>query len=174
MYAIIGATGNTGKVVAGRLLARGEKVRVIGRDAKRLESLVQQGGEAFVANATDAAALTQAFNGAKAVYLMIPPNHAHPNVQQEQEQISDALAAAVQKAGVEYAVLLSSVGADKPDKTGPVLGLHSFEEKLNQISSLKAVYLRAGYFMENVLPQAGIIQDFGVAGVLCAADLSCR
>jgi uncharacterized protein YbjT (DUF2867 family) len=171
MYAIIGATGNTGKIVAGKLLARGEKVRVVGRDAKRLEGLVQQGGEACVANAADAAALTTAFNGAKAVYLMIPPNPGHPNVRQEQEQISDALAAAVQKAGVEYAVVLSSIGGDKPEKTGPVLGLHSLEEKLNQNSSLKAVYLRAGYFMENLLPQVGIFQDFGVAGGPLRGDL---
>ena len=171
MYAIIGATGNTGKVVAGKLLARGEKVRVVGRDAKRLEGLVQQGGEAYVANAADAAALTQAFNGAKAVYLMIPPNPGHPNVRQDQEQISDALAAAVQKAGVEYAVVLSSIGADKPEKTGPVLGLHNLEEKLNRIASLKAVYLRAGYFMENLLPQVGIIQGFGVAGGPLRGDL---
>ena len=47
MYAIIGASGNTGSVVAGKLLAHGEKVRVIGRDAKRLEGLVQKGAEAF-------------------------------------------------------------------------------------------------------------------------------
>lgn len=37
MYVITGATGHTGSLVADRLLARGEKVRVIGRDAKRLE-----------------------------------------------------------------------------------------------------------------------------------------
>ena len=42
MHAIIGASGNTGSVVARKLLAHGEKVRVIGRDAKRLESLVQE------------------------------------------------------------------------------------------------------------------------------------
>ena len=33
MYVITGATGNTGSVVAEKLLAKGEKVRVIGRDA---------------------------------------------------------------------------------------------------------------------------------------------
>lgn len=32
MYVITGATGNTGSVVAERLLAEGEKVRVVGRD----------------------------------------------------------------------------------------------------------------------------------------------
>ncbi len=162
MYAIIGASGNTGGVVAGKLVAHGEKVRVIGRDAKRLEQLVQKGAEAFVANVADAASLTKAFRGAKAVYLMIPPNPAIPNVRED--LVSDALVAAVQTAGVEYAVVLSSIGADKTDKTGPVVGLHNLEQKLNGVASLKAVYLRAGYFMENLLPQVGIIRSFGVMG----------
>ncbi len=171
MYAIIGASGNTGSVVAGRLLGHGEKVRVIGRDAKRLEGLVQKGAEAFLANATDAASLIKAFSGAKAVYLMIPPNPGHPNVREDQERVSDALVAAVQSARVEYAVVLSSIGADKPDKTGPVVGLHNLEQKLSGVASLKAIYLRAGYFMENLLPQVGIIQNFGVMGGPLRSDL---
>ena len=171
MYAIIGASGNTGSAVAGKLLAHGEKVRVIGRDAKRLEGLVQKGAEAFVADVNDVAALSQAFRGAKAVYLMIPPNPAIPNVREDQEQVSDALVAAVQSAGVEYAVVLSSIGADKPDKTGPVLGLHNLEQKLNGVAALKAVYLRAGYFMENLLPQIMIIKSFGVTGGPLRGDL---
>ncbi|MGO8786565.1 MAG: NmrA family NAD(P)-binding protein [Terriglobia bacterium] len=171
MYAIIGASGNTGSVVAGKLLAHGEKVRVVGRDASRLHHLVQKGAEAFVADVSDAAALTQAFRGAKAAYLMNPPNPAHPNVREEQERVSDALVAAVKNAGVEYAVVLSSIGADKPVKTGPVVVLHNFEQRLNGVAALKAVYLRAGYFMENLLPQVGIIQRFGMTGGPLRGDL---
>jgi uncharacterized protein YbjT (DUF2867 family) len=52
MYVVIGATGNTGKVVAEKLLEKGEKVRVVGRDAKRLERFTQKGAEAFVADVT--------------------------------------------------------------------------------------------------------------------------
>jgi uncharacterized protein YbjT (DUF2867 family) len=171
MYAIVGATGNTGRVVAGKLLAHGEKVRVIGRDARRLEDLVQKGAEAFAADVTDAAALTRAFQGAKAVYLMVPPNMSHSNVRENQEQVSDALVAAVQKAGVGYAVVLSSIGADKAERTGPVVGLHNLEQKLNGIAALRALHLRPGYFMENLLPQVGIIQDFGVTGGPLRSDL---
>ena len=171
MYAIIGASGNTGKVVAGKLLAHGEKVRVIGRDASRLEGLVQKGAEAFIASVNDGAALTRAFTGAKAVYLMIPPNPTIANVREDQERVSDALTAAVRNASVEYAVVLSSVGADKPEKTGPVLGLHSLEQKLNGIAWLKALHLRPGYFMENLLPLAMIIKSFGVTGGPLRSDL---
>lgn len=165
MYVITGATGNTGSVVAEKLLAKGEKVRVLGRDAKRLERFTTKGAEAFVADATSADALTKAFSGAKAVYAIIPPNIASPDVRAYQEQVSDDLAAAITKSGVKHAVVLSSFGADKPDKTGPVLALYNLEKKLNGIAGLNALYLRAGYFMENLLPQAGVIQSFGmVAG----------
>lgn len=161
MYVITGATGNTGGVVAERLLAKGEKVRVVGRDAKRLERFTKQGGEAFVADATDAGALTKAFSGATAAYVMVPPNISAPDVRAYQEQVSDALVSAIEKNGVKYAVVLSSFGADKPDKTGPVAGLYNFEKKLEGIPGLNALFLRAGYFMENILPQVGVIKSFG-------------
>lgn len=41
MYVITGATGQTGNKVAEKLLAQGEQVRVVGRDAKRLEPFVR-------------------------------------------------------------------------------------------------------------------------------------
>jgi uncharacterized protein YbjT (DUF2867 family) len=172
MYVITGATGNTGRVITEKLLAKGEKVRVIGRDAKRLERFTQKGAEAFVADETNRSALTKAFSGAKAVYALIPPNLAAPDVRAYQEQVSDDLAAAITKNGVKHAVALSSFGADKPDRTGPVLGLHTLEEKLNGIAGLNALYLRAGYFMENILSQVGVIQSFGVIAGPVRADLA--
>jgi uncharacterized protein YbjT (DUF2867 family) len=164
MYAITGATGNTGSVIATKLLGRREKVRVIGRAAGRLEGFVQKGTEAFVADVTDAAALTKAFAGAKAVYAMIPPNVAAPDVSGYQERVSDALVTAITDAGVEHAVVLSSVGADKPDKTGPVVGLHNLELKLSSVAGLNALYIRAGYFMQNILAQIAVIKNFGLLG----------
>ncbi len=164
MIAIMGATGNTGKVVAEKLLAAGRQVRVIGRDASRLEPLVKSGAQAVVGDVTDAAALARAFTGAKAVYVMIPPNLAVADVRAFQEQVSNAAAAAIEEARVEYAVLLSSIGADKAERTGPVIGLHHFEQKLNSIRGLKALYVRAGYFMENLLAQVGVIKGLGILG----------
>jgi uncharacterized protein YbjT (DUF2867 family) len=161
VYVITGATGNTGSVIAERLLGEGEKVRVVGRDPKRLERFTQKGAEAFIAEATDAAALTQAFAGAKAVYAMIPPTIGSPDVRGDQESVSDALRSAIEKNGVKYAVVLSSFGADKTQGTGPVAGLHSLEKKLEGIPALNVLFLRAGYFMENLLSQAGVIPAIG-------------
>jgi uncharacterized protein YbjT (DUF2867 family) len=77
----------------------------------------------------------------------------------------------VQGAGVEYAVVLSSIGADKPEKTGPVVGLHNLEQKLNGVARLNALFLRAGYFMENLLPQVEVIRNFGMMGGPLRSDL---
>jgi uncharacterized protein YbjT (DUF2867 family) len=161
MYVITGATGNTGSVVAESLLAEGKKVRVVGRDPKRLERFKQKGAESFIADATDADAVTNAFAGAKAVYAMIPPNIASPDVRTYEESVGDALRSAIEKNGIKYAVVLSSFGADKSHGTGPVLGLHGLEKKLEGIPGLNALFLRAGYFMENLLPQVGVIKSIG-------------
>lgn len=171
MYAITGASGNTGSIVAEKLLAQGEKVRVIGRDTGRLARFVQQGAEAFAADVTDAVGLAKAFEGAAGVYAMVPPNMAAADFRAYQERVTDALRAAIEKASVPTVVVLSSVGADKAEQTGPVVGLHNLEQKLNGIPGLNALYLRAGYFMENLLPQAGVIQNFGIVGGPVRPDL---
>src|SRR5579872_3713624 len=172
MYVVTGATGHTGTIVAQKLLADKKQVRVVGRDAKRLEPFTRKGAEAFVADLTDAASLTKAFTGAEAAYLMIPPKLTAPDVPAYQKKISDALSQAVEKSGVRYAVVLSSLGAEQTRGTGPVLGLHDFEEKLNLIGALNVLYLRAGYFMENLLAQIGVIQGFGSLGSPLRGDLA--
>ena len=172
MYVVIGATGHTGSVVAEKLLANREKVRVVGRDARKLDRLKQLGGEAFVGDVTDASAMARAFSGADAAYLMLPPNMSSPGVLAHAERVSEALAAAVEKDGVRHAVVLSSIGADKPDKTGPVLGLRNLEQKLEAVAGLNALFLRAGYFMENILPQVGIIQQLGHMAGPVRSDLA--
>ncbi len=171
MYVITGATGNTGSVVARRLLAKGEKVRVIGRTAARLQALASEGAEPFMAELTDAVGLAKAFAGARGVYLMIPPSLTSQDYLAYQDRVTAALAQAVEEAGVQYAVTLSSVGADKPEKTGPVVGLQRLEERLNQISGLNVLHLRAGYFMENTLAQVNLIKTLGFAAGPLRADL---
>jgi len=158
----MGATGNTGSVVARTLLGLRQKVRAIGRSADRLEPFTAAGAEAFVCDVTDSVALSKAFSGARAIYAMIPPNLTSENYRADQDRVTNAIAQSIKQAGVKYVVSLSSVGADKPEGTGPVAGLHYLEQTLNQIAGLNALHLRAGYFMENTLAQIGTIQTMGI------------
>ena len=171
MYVVTGASGNSGHVVAEKLLKAGTKVRAIGRSAERLKHLTGLGAEPFVADLGDRAALAKAFAGAEGVYAMIPPDEAALDYRAHQDKITDAIVAALTETKVKHVVSLSSFGADKPNGTGPVAGLHLLEKKLNQIPGLNAVHLRAGYFMENTLPQIGIIKQFGMMAGPLRADL---
>jgi len=167
MYVIFGASGNTGSIVANSLLSKGRKVRVIGRDAGRLQSVVRKGAEVFTADLSDAAALTKAFRGARAAYLMLPPITSR----EDQERQSDAIAKAARESGLRYAVHLSSYGAHVPEGTGPVAGLHSSEQKMNAVNGLNVLHLRAAYFMENNLEAIGMIHAMGVFAHALLPDL---
>jgi uncharacterized protein YbjT (DUF2867 family) len=163
MYAILGASGHTGSIIADFLLSKGKKVRVLGRDPGRLERFVRKGAEAFTAEMGDGSALTKAFSGTRAAYLMLPPVASR----EDQERQSDAIAHAVKESGLRHAAHLSSFGAHVSEGTGPIAGLHSSEQKLNAISGLNVLHLRAGYFMENNLAAIAMIQKMGMfAGAL--------
>ncbi|MBZ5567715.1 MAG: NAD(P)H-binding protein [Acidobacteriia bacterium] len=171
MYVVMGATGNTGGVVANSLLAKGQQVRAIGWNAERLKALAAKGAQPFVGDISDSQTLTNAFTGAKAVYVMIPPDMRSHDFRAFQDRLTEAIAAAIEKARVEYAVSLSSIGADKSEHTGPVVGLHHLEQRLNRIAGLNVFHLRAGYFMENTLAQIGIIKAHGITSGPLRHDL---
>jgi uncharacterized protein YbjT (DUF2867 family) len=151
MYVVLGASGNTGHVVAKHLLARGQKVRVVGRNAAHLQPLAEEGAELFVGDAVDASTLAKVFHKVDAAYVMIPPDPTNNDYRAFQDRVSDAIAAAVRNAGVKNIVSLSSFGADKPSGTGPVVGLHNLEQKLNQIDGANVLHL----------PQVGAIRMAG-------------
>jgi uncharacterized protein YbjT (DUF2867 family) len=167
MSVILGASGNTGSIIANSLLSAGQKVRVVGRDSGRLQRFVDRGAEALTADLRDAAALTKAFSGARAAYLMLPPAKSR----KEQERDSDGIAKAVEESGLRYAVHLSSYGAQVAEGAGPVSGLHSSEQKLNAIEGLNVLHLRAAYFMENNLAAIGMIHGMGIFGNALLPDL---
>jgi uncharacterized protein YbjT (DUF2867 family) len=161
MYVIIGATGNTGSVVANKLLSQGKQVRVVGRNGDHLKALVAKGAEPFTGDISNKDVAIKAFGGAKVAYLMVPPNPTVEDYFQYENQIQEAFASAIETHGVKYAVTLSSVGAEKTEKTGPIAGLHRLEERLNRIAGLNVLHLRAAYFMENTLGQVDAIVKMG-------------
>ena len=171
MYVVIGATGNTGSVVAKQLLARGQKVRAIGRTADALQPLAKLGAEPLAADIADAGALAHAFARVQAVYVMLPPDVRSEDVLAHSERVSDALASAIEKARIKYAVSLSSIGAGKTEKTGSVAALTHLEQKLHRIADLSLICLRSGYFMENTLAQMGMLQALGKTAGPLRADL---
>jgi len=159
MYVIAGVSGNTGSAAADTLLAQGESVRVVVRDAAKGEPWRARGAEVAVADLVDTDALTGALRGARGVYLLVPPRMASPRPIEEDRVLIGSLVRAVGAAKVPHAVLLSSIGAQHPAGTGPIQRLHAFEHELAQVTSTTAV--RAAYFLENWGSALGML-DQGV------------
>ena len=160
MIVVTGATGHTGRPAVEGLLANGEKVRVIGRDAKKLEAFTQKGAEAFVGKVENAAQMSKAFEGATAVYLLIP-QEVDEDYRAYQDRVSDAYLKAITSARVPYVVTLSSLGAQHAEKTGPIVGLHNLEQKLNSVPGLNVLHLRPGPFMENLFMSMEPLRKMG-------------
>ncbi len=170
VYAILGATGNTGSIIAENLLKQNKKVRVIGRDASKLEKFKKMGAEVFIAKYDDVNALTTAFKGATAAYTLVPPNFMADDFSKYQDQVGVAIATSIKNAGVKKVVNLSSIGADATSGSGPILGLHKQEKRLNEIG-VDVMHLRPGYFIENMFGSFGTIRAAGVNGSVLKANL---
>ncbi len=153
MYVITGATGRTGRVVASHLLEHGHHVRAVGRDPRKLEALADHGAHIHQADQSDPTAMAAALHGAEAAYVVIQPNYIpdHPDFSAFQDQAAAALTDAVTQSGVPRVVALSSWGAQHASGTGPVAGLHRFENRLSTVPGTDITWLRAGYYMENLL-----------------------
>ncbi|MEX0778944.1 MAG: NmrA family NAD(P)-binding protein [Balneolales bacterium] len=150
MYVVTGATGRTGRIVTNILLNYGKKVRAIARNRDKLHDLEVQGARIVSGNLEDKDFVIQAFRGANAAYVMIPPNLEADNFYEYQVRVAENQAAAIEQNDVKYAVTLSSVGADLPEKAGVAQGLGYMEQCLNQIESLNVIHVRGTYFMENL------------------------
>jgi len=164
MYVIAGASGNTGRVVAEELLARGQNVRVLGRSVERLLPLVGKGAEGFEVDLQDTAKLREALAGAKAAYLLIPPHLGAPDFMAYQKETADSLSRAVEHSRIGDVVFLSSVGAEQPEGTGPIAGLHYAEDRLRKIQNLNLLAVRAAYFMENFYMSIPAVHQYGFLG----------
>lgn len=170
MYVITGATGNTGKHIAENLLAAGKTVKTISRNATHLAELVAKGALPAVGDLADPAFLTEAFRGATAVYLLIPPKFDVSDWRAYQRTIMNAYTTALKAAGVKKAVLLSSVGAHLLEGAGPVSGLAELEQAVHQIPGLDTLSLRPGFFMENLYANMNLIKQAGIFGYTLQPD----
>ena len=162
MITVFGASGHTGGAAAAHLLKQGRKVRAVGRHRDKLAPLLEAGAEPCLGDIEDAGFVHRALAGAEAAYLLIPPNLTTDDFRGYQRRIAENLASGVEAAKVGHVVLLSSIGAHHGQGTGPIVGVHDFEQRLSRIESLNALFLRASYFMENVLTSMGSIKAQGV------------
>ncbi|MET0388446.1 MAG: NmrA family NAD(P)-binding protein [Polyangiales bacterium] len=165
MYVVTGATGNTGKIVAERLLEAGKRVRAIVRSREKAAALAERGAEIVVADLHDERLMADAVSGAQGVYLLSPPDQRAADFIADRKRLSETLARVLERASVPHVVLLSSIAAQHAQGTGPIITAYNAEQALKS-AGVTSTFLRAGYFIENwasVLPvakQDGVLPAF--------------
>ena len=147
-YAVMGASGNTGKVVARELLEHGQKVRVIARREEGVKDLVAKGAEFFCADSNDVNALTKALQGVDAAYVMHSSNLMSENILADSKATTLCIRQAIIESGVKHIVVLSSYGAQHASGTGNIITNRWLEESMTSLP-IRVGILRPGSFMEN-------------------------
>jgi len=149
MYAITGITGQVGSALGKQLLAAGLPVRAVVRDAAKGELWAARGADVALADISDAAALTHAFTGAEAAFVLLPPTFDPSEGFPEARRTIAALRQALAAARPSRVVVLSTIGAQA---TQPNLlnQLGIMERELSTLD-LPVTFLRAGWFIENSL-----------------------
>jgi NAD(P)H dehydrogenase (quinone) len=164
MFAIMGITGQIGGVVARALLATGQPVRAIARDAAKGRAWTDRGCELTLASIENVAALTSAFSGADGVFVLVPPNFDPAPEFPEAHAIAAALRTALEAARPARVVYLSTIGAQASQTN--LLTQHTIIEQALGELPMPIAFLRPAWFMENcrwdVAParEAGVIPSF--------------
>jgi len=161
MFILAGVTGHVGSAAAEFLLSKGAKIKAIVRDAKKGSSWAQRGAQVAIGRLEDQNFLTETMKGAQGAFFLLPPNWASTDILSDQKKLGATIAAAIKAAQVPHVVILSSVGADQAEGTGPIKGLHHFENAL-RTTGAQVTSIRAGYFMENIAQAIGAAKSAGI------------
>jgi uncharacterized protein YbjT (DUF2867 family) len=160
MYAITGITGQVGGALADALLAAGQRVRAVVRDAKKGEAWSARGCDVALAAMTDADALAQAFEGAEGVFVLLPPQFDPAPGFPEAREMIDAIVAAIARARPRKIVCLSTIGAQAVEEN--LLTQHTLLQHALSAQPVPVAFLRPGWFMENSAWDVQSARDEGV------------
>lgn len=165
MITVFGSTGNTGAVVAKSLLAKGKAVRVVARNEEKVRGLVEAGATFFRGDVLDAASVNAALAGAEGAYLLIPPDATAEDFIGRGKRIIKNYVDGLTAHKTKHATLLSSIGAQLSSGTGPIVTVHHAETAFRALGGTAFTFVRAAYFMENLLAYAHPMKADGVLPV---------
>ncbi|MFJ6665212.1 NAD(P)H-binding protein [Streptomyces sp. NPDC091383] len=174
MIVITAPTGNIGRHLLSLLLesapAAGEELRVIVRDPARLPDAARGRVEVVTGSHGDAGVLDRAFEGADAVFWLVPPDASlHPG--DAYTGFSRPAAEAFTAHGVGHVVGVSALGRGTPlaDRAGLVTASLAVDDLIAGTGVAYRALANPSFF-ENLLEEADSIREKGVFTDTVAAD----
>jgi uncharacterized protein YbjT (DUF2867 family) len=155
MYAVVGATGNTGREVVRELKGLNENPTCVVRNANKAREVLGADTKIAIAELDDRAGMEKALAGSRRVFIVTGHN---PKSAEQQINVIDAAKAV----GAEYVVKISGgrdvIGPNVESVNGRAH--YEIEEHL-KTCGLQWCVLSPGLFMQNILGQAANIKNDG-------------
>ncbi|MFJ4638252.1 NAD(P)H-binding protein [Streptomyces hygroscopicus] len=169
MIVVTTPTGRIGSQLVRRLLDGGKAVRVVTRDASRLDQTVRDQVEIVEGPHDDPTVLDKALPGADALFWLVPPNPAAPSTMEHYLSFARTGAAAVARHDVGYLVAVSSAGHGWTSPAGVLSAAFAMDAHL---ATSGAAYrsLALPFYMENLLGQLDAIRRHNAFSLTCAGD----
>ncbi|MFJ2768653.1 NAD(P)H-binding protein [Streptomyces sp. NPDC087300] len=174
MIVLTAPTGNIGRRLLSLLVeeapARGERLRVVVRDPARLPDAVRDRVEVVTGSHGDAATVERAFDGADAVFWLVPPD-ASVTPDEAYRGFTRPAARAFAAHGVGHVVGVSALGRGTPQagRAGLVTASLAMDDLIAE-SGVSYRALANPSFYENLLEDAASIREDGVFTDTAAAD----
>jgi uncharacterized protein YbjT (DUF2867 family) len=158
MYAITGITGKVGGAAARALLAAGQPVRAVVRDAAKGRFWSELGCEVALADMHDVDA--RAFAGTAGVFVLPPPQFDPQPGFPEAKAVIAAVRQALEAARPGRVVCLSTVGAQAAQPN--LLSQRTLMEEALATLALPVSFLRPAWFLENLAWDIAPAREQGV------------
>ena len=129
------------------MLAAGQVIRAIVRDAKKGEEWAALGCELALAEMEDASALTAAFAGATAVFILPPPQFDPAPGYPEAQAVINSIVKALTSAKPTKILCLSTIGADAVQDN--LLSQRTMMEAALRELRMPLTILRPAWFIDN-------------------------
>lgn len=161
MYIILGASGNVGATVVDRLLQNDLPVKGVTRSRQHAGVLQKKGAKAAIADAKDLPALQEAFADGTVLFAITAETFKEKDVLGETQEVLQNYRAAVEAAGIEKVVGLSSVGAQYNEGTGNLLMSHMLEHAFDGLP-VRKIFIRPSYYFSNWLMYLPVVKEKGI------------
>ncbi|GAB3961182.1 NAD(P)H-binding protein [Actinoallomurus acanthiterrae] len=172
MIVITAPTGNIGHQVLDQVLAGDQPVRIIVRDPAKLSTDVRDRVEVVQGSHGDPQLVIRAFDGADAVFWLLPPDRQAASADEAYAGFTRPAAEAMRGHGVKRVVDVSALGRGTPyvGRAGHVTASLAMDDLIAG-TSVAFRALAAPTFMDNVLRQVRAIKEKGMFFDAISPDL---
>ncbi|RDZ27451.1 NAD(P)H-binding protein [Lysobacter silvisoli] len=170
MHVIMGGTGHVGSATVETLLAQGEGVLLVTRDADHAARWHRKGAQIVEADINDVPSLHAALKRGKRALLLNPPADVATDTDAVERRTVRNILEALNGTGLEKVVAVSTGGAQPGERLGDLNVLWELEEGLRR-QSIPAAINRGAYYMSNWDSQLDSVRANGVLSAMFPADL---